>query len=181
MALPVLPRGRAPRAVLLLLVLAAAVLGLPALTPAAGAADPLISQGKPVTASSTENAAFPATAAVDGNPGTRWSSAAADPQWIQVDLGATATVTQVVLQWETAFAHGVPDPDLRRRPACTTIFSTTTGTGGTQTLTGHRHRPVRPDARHRPGHPYGYSLWEFQVFGTARRPAPAVRHRPTPP
>ena len=68
MALPLSSRGRASRAALLL-VLAAAVLGLPGLTPAAGAADPLISQGKPVTASSTENAAFPASAAVDGNPG----------------------------------------------------------------------------------------------------------------
>jgi hypothetical protein len=74
MTLPVLPRGRAPRAVLLLLALAAAVLGLPGLTPVARAADPLISQGKPVTASSTESVAFPATAAVDGSPGTRWSS-----------------------------------------------------------------------------------------------------------
>ena len=105
MALPLLSRARAPRAALLLLVLAAAVLGLPGLTPAAAAADPLISQGKPATASGTENAAFPASAAVDGDPGTRWSSAFSDPQWIQVDLGAGATLTRVVLTWETAYAR----------------------------------------------------------------------------
>jgi len=77
MALPLLSRARAPRAALLLLVLAAAVLGLPGLTPAAAAADPLISQGKPATASGTENAAFPASAAVDGDraPGGRPRSA----------------------------------------------------------------------------------------------------------
>ncbi len=65
----------------------------------------LVSQGKPATASSTENAASPASAAVDGNAGTRWSSAFGDPQWIQVDLGATASVGQVVLQWEAAYAR----------------------------------------------------------------------------
>ena len=52
------------------------------------------------------------------------------------------------------------------RPTWTTIYSTTTGTGGTQTLTRHRHRPVRADERHRARPPpYGYSLWEFQVYG----------------
>jgi hypothetical protein len=63
----------------------------------------LLSQGQPTTASSLENATVPATAATDGNTGTRWSSAFPDPQWIQVDLGATATISQVVLQWEAAY------------------------------------------------------------------------------
>src|SRR5262245_20902659 len=90
-----------PRGLLLaaLLTLATAVLVRPA-----DAAPTLLSQAKPVTASSTENAGTPAAAAVDGDAGTRWSSAAADPQWIQVDLGATATVSQVVLSWEAAYA-----------------------------------------------------------------------------
>jgi hypothetical protein len=46
----------------------------------------LLSQGKPTTASSIENAGTPAAAATDGNTGTRWSSAFSDPQWLQVDL-----------------------------------------------------------------------------------------------
>jgi beta-glucanase (GH16 family) len=167
MALPVSSRGRAPRAALLLLVLAAAVLGLPALAPPAVAADPLVSQGKPVTASSTESAAFPASAAVDGNAGTRWSSAAADPQWIQVDLGATATITQVTLNWETAFARSF---QIQTAAAATgpftTVFSTTTGTGGIQPIpvTGSG-RFVRTNGTARATQ-FGYSLWEFQVFGT---------------
>src|SRR5690348_9020642 len=70
---------------------------------AAGAAETLLSQGKPATSSSIENAGTPAGAAVDGNTGTRWSSAYSDPQWLQVDLGQTASVTRVVLQWETAY------------------------------------------------------------------------------
>jgi len=72
----------------------------------ASAADGLLSAGRPATASSTESAAFPASNAVDGNPGTRWSSAFSDPQWLRVDLGATATIDQVVLVWEAAYATG---------------------------------------------------------------------------
>src|SRR6202011_4616258 len=41
---------------------------------------------KTTTASSLENATFPASAATDGNTGTRWSSAFSDPQWLQGDL-----------------------------------------------------------------------------------------------
>src|SRR5580693_993228 len=41
---------------------------------------------KTATASSTENAGTPAADAVDGNTGTRWSSAFSDPQWLEVDL-----------------------------------------------------------------------------------------------
>ena len=133
----------------------------------AAAADPLISQGKPATASSTENAGTPASAAVDGNTGTRWSSAFSDPQWIQVDLGATANVTQVVLNWEAAFARSF---QIQTAPAATgpftTIFSTSTGAGGIQTIpvTGSG-RFVRMNGTVRATQ-FGYSLWEFQVFGT---------------
>jgi len=47
---------------------------------------------------------FVGSAAVDGNAGTRWSSAAADPQWISVDLGSSQSICQVGLSWETAYA-----------------------------------------------------------------------------
>jgi len=44
---------------------------------------------KPATSSSNENTSLTPNRAIDGNTGTRWSSAFSDPQWIQVDLGAT--------------------------------------------------------------------------------------------
>src|SRR5690242_21340642 len=47
---------------------------------------------RPATASSVENGGVPASAAVDGNGGTRWGSAFADPQWLQIDLGSTVSV-----------------------------------------------------------------------------------------
>ncbi|WP_203917889.1 discoidin domain-containing protein, partial [Rugosimonospora africana] len=60
-------------AVLATAALVASYLAVTALT--ASAAATLLSQGRPATASSSENAGSPASAAVDGNTGTRWSSA----------------------------------------------------------------------------------------------------------
>ncbi|RKR87112.1 F5/8 type C domain-containing protein [Micromonospora pisi] len=134
--------------------------------PTAQAAPVLISQGKTATASSTENGGTPASAAVDGNTGTRWSSAFSDPQWLQVDLGASATLSQVVLRWETAYGRAFEiQVSATGSSPWTTIYSTTTGTGGVQTLnvTGSG-RYVRMYGTTR-STGYGYSLWEFQVYG----------------
>jgi hypothetical protein len=121
---------------------------------------------KTATASSTENAGFPAASAVDGNAGTRWSSAFSDPQWLEVDLGSSQAICQVTLQWEAAYATAFQIQASADGTNWTTIYSTTTGTGGTQTLnvTG-TGRYVRMYGTAR-GTPYGYSLWEFSVHGT---------------
>jgi hypothetical protein len=136
-------------------------------------------QGRPALASSQENAATPATAAVDGNAGTRWSSQFSDPQWIRVDLGATVTVCQVTLTWEAAYARSYQIQVSADGSAWTTIFSTTTGTGGNQTLsvTG-TGRFVRMNGTAR-ATPYGYSLWEFAVRITGA--APTTPPTTTPP
>ena len=127
----------------------------------------LLSQGRPATASSLENASFPASAAVDGNTSTRWSSAFSDPQWLQVDLGSVSAISQVVLDWETAYATAFQIQTSSDGTNWTSIYSTTTGTGGTQTLnvTG-TGRYVRMYGTARATQ-WGYSLWEFQVYGTA--------------
>ena len=51
-----------------------------------------------------QNAGYPASNAVDGSLTTRWSSAFSDPQWLEVDLGATHTISQVTIDWEAAYA-----------------------------------------------------------------------------
>ncbi|MEU6075435.1 discoidin domain-containing protein [Micromonospora sp. NPDC047074] len=139
-------------------------------TQPAQAAGALLSQGRPVTASSTENAGTPAAAAVDGDTGTRWSSAFSDPQWIQIDLGVNAAIDQVVLNWEAAHGRAFEIQTSPDGTAWTTIYSTTTGTGGVQTLAvpgSGRHVRMYGTAR---ANGYGYSLWEFQVFGTTGNP-----------
>ncbi|MGW0804304.1 discoidin domain-containing protein [Nonomuraea sp. NPDC002799] len=134
--------------------------------PPAAAADPLLSQGRPVTASSSENVAFPASVAVDGDAGTRWSSGFADPQWIQVDLGAAAQISQVDLSWEAAYATAFQVQVSANGTAWTTVHSTTTGTGGNQTLgVSGSGRYVRVHGTQRATQ-YGYSLWEFKVYGS---------------
>jgi hypothetical protein len=148
-----------------------AVAAAAALVPAVASAQSLLSQGKPATASSVENAGTPASAAVDGNTGTRWSSAFSDPQWLQVDLGQTATITRVVLTWETAYGKAYQIQTSNDAATWTTIYSTTTGAGGTETLTvSGSGRYVRMYGTARATQ-WGYSLWEFQVYGNVTTPA----------
>ncbi|HZE30562.1 MAG TPA: discoidin domain-containing protein, partial [Actinoallomurus sp.] len=133
---------------------------------AGGCSTTNLAQGKTAMASSAESVAFPAQDAVDGNLGTRWSSAFGDPQWLQVDLGGTRSLCKVTLNWETAYATAYQIQVSSDAKTWTTVYSTTTGTGGTQTLnTTASARYVRMYGTARSTQ-YGYSLWEFQVFGS---------------
>jgi hypothetical protein len=164
------PRHRIGAAIAAVLSLVAGLLVTALTTGPAGAATcgtTNVAQGKTATASSLENASFPASNAVDGNTGTRWSSAFADPQWLEVDLGSSQAICQVTLDWEAAYATAFQIQVSPDGSAWTTIYSTTTGTGGTQTLSvSGTGRYVRMYGTTR-ATPYGYSLWEFQVFGSS--------------
>ncbi|MFG3516913.1 discoidin domain-containing protein [Streptomyces bobili] len=151
----------------LLLALAASSLAFVALpVPAAQAAEVLLSQGKTAVASSTEGV-FSAGSAVDGDAGTRWSSEFTDPQWIQVDLGATAEVSRVALNWEAAYGKAFRIEVSNDAERWTVVHETAAGTGGVQSLAvAGTGRCVRLYGTQR-ATPYGYSLWEFQVFGTS--------------
>jgi hypothetical protein len=125
-----------------------------------------IAQGRTATASSVESASFPASSAVDGDSGTRWSSGFSDPQWLQVDLGSTRTICRVGLNWENAYATAFQIQVSSNATTWTTVYSTTTGTGGVQNLnvTGSgRYIRVYGTARTTQ---WGYSLWELQVNGS---------------
>ncbi|MEV6076661.1 discoidin domain-containing protein [Streptomyces sp. NPDC052069] len=152
------------------------VAALLALTPAvtAQAAPALLSQGRPVTASSQENYGTPATGAVDGDNGTRWSSGSSDPQWIQVDLGSPAAIGKVELHWEAAYAKGYRIELSGNGTDWSTAYSTTTGAGGVETLDiSGTARYVRLFGTAR-ATGYGYSLWEFKVFGAADSSGPPI-------
>jgi hypothetical protein len=121
---------------------------------------------QPAYTSSSQGAGTPATAVVDDNFNSRWSSAASDPQWLEVDLGATHAISQVALYWESAYGKAFQIQTSTDGTNWTTIYSTTTGTGGTQILSvSGSGRFIRMYGTAR-GTGYGYSLWEFQVFGT---------------
>ncbi|MCR6487600.1 PQQ-dependent sugar dehydrogenase [Amycolatopsis sp. OK19-0408] len=146
----------------------------------ASAADPLLSQGKPVTASSA-GGCCPAPDAVDGDSATRWASAAGvDPQWIYVDLGAAAHVSRVRLQWDASCATAYEIDTSNDHAAWTRIYSTTAGKGGVEDLTSldgtGRYVRVYGTKRCRTDASKGYSLQEFGVYGSTGDVVP-----PSPP
>ncbi|MEV4950079.1 discoidin domain-containing protein [Streptomyces sp. NPDC053755] len=140
-----------------------------AVTPAttAQAAPTLLSQGRTTTASSSEGAAFGPGAAVDGNlTGTRWASQWQDSQWIQIDLGQSATLSRAVLTWEAAYGKSYQIQASDNGTDWRTVTSVTAGDGGTDDLTlSGSGRYVRMNGLTR-ATGYGFSLWEFQVYGT---------------
>ena len=161
------PSRRAVTAVFagIALVLAALVTGLTApIGAAASCGTTNIALHQPTSASSQESASFPPANATDGNLSTRWSSQFSDPQWLKVDLGSTRNICQVVLNWETAYGKAFQIQTSNDNSTWTSIFATTTGTGGTQTLNiSGSGRYVRMFGTAR-GTQWGYSLWEFQVY-----------------
>ncbi len=121
---------------------------------------------QPTTASSEEGPRRPPSNATDGNLSTRWSSAYSDPQWLEVDLGSTRSICQVVIYWETAYAKAFQIQVSTDDSTWTTTYSTTSGTGGTQTLNmSGNGRYIRMYGTVRATR-YGYSLWAFQVYAS---------------
>jgi hypothetical protein len=126
--------------------------------------------GKPATASSTNTdgsgAALPASNVNDGNTATRWGSQYSDPQWVSIDLGASYSIAEVKLNWETAYGKAYQVQVSSDATNWTTIYSTTTGTGGVNDLTSLNGsgRYIRMYGTVR-GTVWGYSLYEFEVYG----------------
>ncbi|CCH27971.1 penicillin acylase family protein [Actinosynnema sp. NPDC047251] len=128
-----------------------------------------LASGATATASSHERGWHnsPPANAVDGKPDTRWASDWSDPQWLQVDLGASRTVGRVVLNWEAAHATSYrievsPDGTHWRE-----VFTTGAGNGGQDlvTFTPTAARFVRMTGIQR-ATGYGYSLYELEVYVT---------------
>ncbi|MFF5662901.1 discoidin domain-containing protein [Streptomyces griseofuscus] len=152
-------------------VLAVGALLAPSITvafaPGAHAADALLSQGKTATASSQEGEGYSAAAAVDGDlTGTRWASQWSDQQWLQVDLGQEAVLNRVVLTWETAYGKDYEIQASDNGIDWHVLKTVTGGDGGTDDLAvSGTGRYVRMQGLSRSSG-YGYSLWEFQVYGS---------------
>ncbi|MEU4339595.1 discoidin domain-containing protein [Micromonospora lupini] len=136
-----------------------------------------VALNRPATASSVENSRLSAANAVDGGATTRWSSAFSDPQWLQVDLGASTDVCEVVLTWQTSYAKAFQiqvSPDGVGN--WSSLYSTATGSGGTQTIpvsgTG-RFLRVYGTTR---ATGYGYSIFELVVHSgsTPTTPPPTT-------
>jgi hypothetical protein len=127
---------------------------------------PKVSQGRPTSSSAIEAGGnYGAAMAVDGNMTTRWSSAWSDPQWMQVDLGSVQPITRVKLDWEAAYASGYQLQTSTNGSTWTNAYTEYAGDGGTDDLkVTASARYVRLYGTTR-ATGYGYSLFEFQVYG----------------
>ncbi|MFE2375547.1 discoidin domain-containing protein [Streptomyces sp. NPDC059398] len=128
-----------------------------------------VAQGKTATASSfqtdpTGGCPCGAANAVDGSFDTRWASDWSDPQWLQVDLGASTTFTHIQLAWDPAYAKGYEIQTSDDGTNWATVTSVTDGNGNIDDLDVHgtgRYVRMLGTAR---GSGYGYSLYEFGVY-----------------
>ncbi|MEV7089638.1 beta-N-acetylglucosaminidase domain-containing protein [Streptomyces sp. NPDC093085] len=131
--------------------------------PATGGPD--LARTATASSSGDETPDFPASAAVDGAPGTRWSSPAEDGAWLQLRLDRPARVGQVVLHWEKAYASRYRvqvSEDGRRWRTATTVKD---GKGGREAVgldaKDTRYVRVQGDAR---ATEFGYSLFSVEVY-----------------
>lgn len=140
------------------------------------AAESLLSQNRPIEASSVETEALGPEKAVDGSSSTRWGSAEGiDPQWIMIDLGVSSVISHVKLNWEAAYGKAYVIQTSTDRSTWKNIYTTTSGNGGTDDLTGlsgtGRYLRLYGTAR---GTEWGYSLWEMRVYGATTGTSPST-------
>jgi hypothetical protein len=126
---------------------------------------------QPVTVSSTLSTNTPGSAAVDGDPTSAWTSLAADPQWIAVDLGVTRDLSRVRLCWNTNYASSYAIQISPDGTNWTAIFNTNNDLGGIEDiLVSGRGRYVRIYGTVQGSSGNSYSLSEFDVFSQPQLP-----------
>jgi hypothetical protein len=106
--------------------------------------------------------------AVDGDFTTRWSSAFSDPQWIAVDLGSSYDIETVILNWHTASARNYY-VDISIDGVNWKVISNQTNKAigariDSLKKINEKARFVRMFGLER-NTLYGYSLWEFEIYG----------------
>ncbi|MFJ8883904.1 beta-N-acetylglucosaminidase domain-containing protein [Streptomyces sp. NPDC102402] len=120
------------------------------------------------SSSGDETPDFPATAASDGDPETRWSSPVEDGAWWQAELPAPVRLGQVVLRWQDAYASRYRvqvSPDGRTWRTAATVRE---GGGGREAVRmdakDTRFIRIQGDGR---ATQYGYSLWSVEAYAVA--------------
>ena len=133
------------------------------------------------TATGAERADLGASAAIDHDENTRWSSAFADDQSLTLDFGQSVSITRVKIDWERAHATQYLLQVSNDGANWTTIKTVTDSQGGVEDWSGlaGQGRYLRMQGVKRSSD-YGYSIFEIQSFTGASAPAPAPTPTPTP-
>ncbi|MFF3809037.1 beta-N-acetylglucosaminidase domain-containing protein [Streptomyces bacillaris] len=125
------------------------------------------------TASSSgdETPDFPAAAAADGDPETRWSSPVEDGAWWQAELPRPVRLGQVVLSWQDAYASAYRVQTSADGRTWRTAATVREGRGGRESVRmdakDTRFIRVQGDGR---ATEYGYSLWSVEAYAVAEAP-----------
>ncbi|MFF5444620.1 beta-N-acetylglucosaminidase domain-containing protein [Streptomyces sp. NPDC012888] len=125
----------------------------------------LLAAGAKATSSGDETPAFPASAALDGVPTTRWSSPAEDGAWWQAELAAPARLGQVVLEWQDAHPSAYRVLTSADGVAWRTSATVSAAPGGREVV-----RMDAPDTRYvrvvcdTRATAYGCSLWSARAY-----------------
>ncbi|MFJ9851664.1 beta-N-acetylglucosaminidase domain-containing protein [Streptomyces sp. NPDC101150] len=130
---------------------------------------PDLARGAAATSSGDETADFPASAATDGDPRTRWSSRAEDGAWLQFPLPRPTRLGQVVLNWQDAHAARYRiqvSPDGRTWRTAAMVRD---GKGGRESvrMDAKDTRYVRIQGERRATR-FGYSLWSVEAYAVHR-------------
>ena len=130
---------------------------------------PNIALGKPVTASSHENAGTLPKGINDGDLSTRWGSAHKDNEYITIDLLQPCFIDHITLRWEAAYANSfallITDTIPLSFTPYTLHLTPFTSSGGTQTITlSQTGRYITLVGLTRATQ-YGTSLYELEAYG----------------
>jgi hyaluronoglucosaminidase len=131
-------------------------------------AGPDLARGARATSSGDETADFPASAANDGDPRTRWSSPARDDAWWQLELPRPVRLGRVDLRWQDAYAAAYRVEVSADGRTWRTAAAVRDGRGGRESVRMDERdvRFVRVRGEERATR-YGYSLWSVQAYGVA--------------
>ncbi|RYE13671.1 MAG: discoidin domain-containing protein, partial [Sphingobacteriales bacterium] len=129
-----------------------------------------IAAGKPAYASTSGHGA--ASLVTDGRTDTRWASLQNDREWIYIDLQKEETITGVGITWEEAYARGFRIEVSNDAKNWNEVYSTNEGNGGVQKIMFDevKARYVRMAGVLRASG-WGYSIWEFEVYGSTDKAA----------
>jgi CxxC motif-containing protein (DUF1111 family) len=115
------------------------------------------------TSSTPENGGMAAGMAIDGKPGTRWSSRPEDGAWINFDFGAPTAIGYMKLTWEQSYGKIYTVLTSNDGVTWTQLRHVGTGKGGVEEFfnLGFRARYLRLQGVARATQ-YGYSLFEVE-------------------
>ncbi|MFC5956265.1 beta-N-acetylglucosaminidase domain-containing protein [Streptomyces pratens] len=120
------------------------------------------------SSSADETPDFPASAANDADPATRWSSPVEADSWWQVELERPVRLGKVALHWQDAHPSAYRVEVSADGHSWRTAVSVADSAGGRETL-----RMDEPDVRHvrvqgeRRATEWGYSLWSVEAYAVA--------------